>query len=68
MLIDIHANYRDWNYIKLDRQSVIYLILNHPFISIMIFIKTIEYNRAANLVNTYFILILLGGFYVQKYT
>ena len=68
MLIDIHANYRDWNYIKLDRQSVIYLILNHPFISIMIFIKTIGYNRVANLVNTYFILILSGGFYVQKYT
>lgn len=68
MLIDTHANYKDPKYIKLDRQSIIYLILNHPFLSIMIFIKTIGYNRATNLVNIYFILTLLDGFYMQKYT
>lgn len=68
MLIDFHANYEGGKYIKLDRPNIIYLILNHPFLSIMIFIKTIGYNRAASLVNIYFILTLLDGFYMQKYT
>lgn len=67
MLIDFHPNYEGGKYIKLDRLNIIYLILNHPFLSIMIFIKTIGYNRAASLVNIYFILTLLDGFYMQKY-
>lgn len=67
MLIDFHANYEGGKYIKLDRPNIIYLILNHPFLSIMIFIKTIGYNRAASLVNIYFILTLLDGLYMQKY-
>ena len=67
MLIDIHANYEDPKYIKLDRQSIIYLILDQHFLPIMIIIKTIGYNRAASLVNFYFILNLLDGFYMQKY-